>query len=341
MDEVFLTGGTGFVGAHVLRALVEAGYRVRALVHQHPERLPAVDGVTPVQGDLMRSGALVAAMAGCRYLVHVAALYSFAPTARRQIQAVNVEGTRGLLVAARLAGIERALITSSSATVGPAQGSHPADEHDRALGHDGASGYHHSKAAQEAAALAARVPVVLVLPTAPVGPGDWRPTPTGRMILDVIRGRMPASVDGGMNLVAVEDVARAHVLALAHGRPRERYLVGGENLSFDQIWSLLAEISGRPAPRTRLPHSLPIALAWADELRCRAFGAEPWIPLEGARMARYRMFVSDAKARRELGYQPTGVRTALARAVEWYRRYGYTPGTPSAHGAPCERPILT
>ena len=325
MDEVFLTGATGFIGSHVLRALLGAGYRVRALVREDPARLPASDGCTPVPGDLARPGTLVREMEGCRYLVHVASLYSFAPRDRPRVWATNVRGCRGLLEAARIAGVERAVVTSSSATVGPASDGRPATEADRAAIHDGLSAYHASKAAEEQETLAARLPTVLVLPTAPVGPGDRKPTPTGRMVLDFMRGRMFASVSGGMNLVAVEDVAHAHVLALERGRPGERYLIGGENLSFGQIWQLLADLTGRRAPGLRIPHGLALSLAWTDEVRCRLLKGQPTVPLEGVKMARHFMYVSCEKARRELGYDPSPVTEALARAVEWYRRHGYVP----------------
>jgi dihydroflavonol-4-reductase len=325
VGEVFLTGTTGFIGSHVLRALLGAGYRVRALVRGDPGRLPAWEGCTPVPGDLDRPGALVREMEGCRYLVHVASLYSFAPRDRPRVWTTNVRGCRGLLEAAHIAGVERAVVTSSSATVGAASDGRPATEADRAGTHDGLSAYHASKVAEEQEALAARLPVVPVLPTAPVGPGDWRPTPTGRMVLDFMRGRMFASVSGGMNLVTVEDVAHAHVLALERGRPGERYLIGGENLSFDQIWQLLADLTGRRTPALRIPHELALSLAWADEVRCRLLKSQPAIPLEGARMARHFMYVSCEKACRELDYDPSPVAAALGRAVEWYRRHGYVP----------------
>jgi dihydroflavonol-4-reductase len=327
MATVFLTGATGFIGAHVLRALVEAGHVVRALVRDSPERLPTASGCTPVVGDLTRPGHLVRAMDGCEFLVHVAALYSFAPSRRRQVWATNVQGSRGLLEAARIAGIRRAVVTSSSATVGPARGGRPADEtcHVAELEGSGrdAAPYHVSKALQERQALAARVPVVLILPTAPVGPGDWKPTPTGRVVLEFLRGRIVASVTGGMSLVSVEDVAQAHVLALERGQDGERYLVGGENLTFDRLWELLARVSGRPAPRLHIPHSAALTLAWADELRCRLTRGEPRVPLEGARMASQRMYVDSTRARRELGWRPSPVEPALARAVAWYRDHGY------------------
>jgi dihydroflavonol-4-reductase len=336
-DLVFLTGATGFIGAHVARELGRAGYRIRALAHTRDARVRPAEGTSPLaaaprgaadiqwfEGDVCRAGELVRAMDGCRYLVHCAALYSFAPRDRAALHAVNVGGTVSMLEAARIAGIERAVVTSSSATVGPARNGTPATEADIAPGTHG-SAYHLSKLEQERAAIAARVPVVLLLPTAPVGPGDWKPTPTGRLVLDYARGRMLARPSaGGLNLVAVEDIARAHVAALDRGNTNERYLAGGENLSFDQVWDLLAEVTGRPAPRWRVPHGIALSAAYVDEMRCRLQPRSiPAVPLEGVRMSRERMYVDSSKAIRELGYRAGSVRDALARAVAWYRTNGY------------------
>ena len=322
-DCVFLTGATGFVGSHVARALVTAGHRVRALVRSGDARL---DGCETVLGDLRRAGELVRAMDGCRYLIHCAALYSFAPRDRAAIRQVNVAGTAALLEAARIAGVERAVVTSSSATVGPARDGRLATEDDWVTdARHAASAYHYSKVEQERVTLAARVPAVLVLPTAPVGPGDRKPTPTGMMVLDFARGKMRvAPPPGGLNLVAVQDVARAHVAALECGRPGERYLIGGENLTLDEVWELLGAATGRPVPRRRIPYSLLLGIAWADELRCRVWStAQPAVPLEGVLMARERMHVDCAKAARELGHRPGSVADALQRAVTWYRENGY------------------
>lgn len=260
-----------------------------------------------VVGDLVEPGSLVRPLEGCRYLVHCAALYSFAPHARPMMHRVNVLGTAGILEAARIAGVERAVVTSSSATL-------------YGHAHDG-SAYHRSKIEQERAALAARVPTVLVLPTAPLGPGDAKPTPTGRLVRDFVQGKIRvAPPKGGMNVVAVEDVARAHVAALERGEPRERYVVGGENLTFDELWALLARIAGRANPRARVPYPVIVAAAAIDELRCRLLHAEPSIPLEGVRMSRERMFVDDDASRRALGLgAPEPVAQAISRAVSWYR----------------------
>jgi dihydroflavonol-4-reductase len=321
-DEVFLTGATGFIGGHVLDALLNAGYAVRALVRA-PGRMTRRAGLREVVGDVTRSGELVESMYGCRLLIHCAAAYSFSPAQRARIHATNVVGTAGILEAARLAGIERAVMTSSSATVGPARNGRPATEADHADDR-GDSAYHDSKIAAERAALAARVPTVLILPTAPVGARDWKPTPTGAALLTFLRGRVLASVDGGMNVVAVSDVADAHVAALERGQPRRRYLVGGENLSFDQLWARLGALSGRRAPRRRMPHAAALLAGYVDEARCRIFrGAQPVVPLEGVRMARHHMYVDSRRAVDELGVAPSSVNGALESAVRWYRDNGY------------------
>ena len=328
-DAVFLTGATGFIGGHVLRVLLAAGYRVRALARPGARPLPPHELCVPVQGDLRHAGDLVRSMAGCRYLVHVAALYSFSPGQRREIATTNLAGCAGILEAARIAGIERAVVTSSASTVGPSDGTHPSAEDSWAVEMGPISAYHHSKLRQERVALAAQVETLHLLPTAPVGAGDWKPTPTGQIIVDFMRGRMFATLNGGLNMVAVDDVAQAHVLALRHGRPGERYLIGGENLSLSQLWDLLALVSGRKAPAYRIPYSLALTCGWADELRCRLMGGvtrsvvTPSIPLEGVRMARHHMYVTCDKARAELGYESTPIEDALQQAVRWYRDNGY------------------
>jgi dihydroflavonol-4-reductase len=311
-DRVFLTGATGFVGSHVLRELLAGGYAVRALLRTsskaHLERSRKAEWI---EGDLQNVGAFARTLRDCRYVVHCAALYSFAPRDRAAIHHVNVEATAGLMLAAHIAGVERAVLTSSSATLELAGGA-----------------YHRSKLDQERAAFASRVPVVALLPTAPVGPGDHKPTPTGRLVLDFLHGKIVARAPGhgGMNLVAVEDVARAHVAALTRGRAGERYVIGGENLTMDQIWQMLAEITGRRMPAWRAPYALALAAGYADELRCAITGGVPAVPLEGVRIARDRRFASSSKAVRDLGYSASPVLAALERAVAWYRENAATLG---------------
>lgn len=321
------------MGAHILRALLAAGYSVRALQRRHPERRGTApestgnDRLELVTGDLERPGELVRALEGCRYLVHCAAQYSFAPKDRASIARVNVLGTAGLFAAAHLAGVERGIVTSSSAAVGHARGDILPSEESYAHEprHPRSPDYHESKLLQERAAFASRLPAIAVLPTAPVGPGDWKPTPTGGIIVDFMRGKMiarpPAS--GGMNLVDVEQVAAAHVAALEHGRIGARYIAAGENLSFDAIWELLAQLTGRAAPRARAPVPLMYAAAFVEEARARVTGGAPFVPLEGVRMSQERMFVDAARTNAELRIEPRPVRDALARAVAWYREHGY------------------
>lgn len=315
-DLVFLTGATGFVGSHILRELLSQHYSIRALRRRHPERsremtvIPSqAASVEWIDGDLRDVGGFANALRGCRYLIHCAALYSFAPRDRSAMRAVNVDATASLMMAAYLAGVERGVLTSSSATLGHAH-----------------SGYHRSKLEQEQAALSSRLPIIALLPTAPVGPGDVKPTPTGRLILDFLRGKIVAKAPGhgGMNLVAVEDVARAHVAALELGNIGERYVIGGENLSMDEIWSLLAEITGKPMPSWRAPYALAFTAAALDELRCRITGGVPNVPLEGVQLSRERMYADSAPARLDLAYEPSPVREALERAVAWYRERSST-----------------
>jgi len=272
-----------------------------------------VEGCEIVSGDLRQPGTFARAFDGCRYLVHCAAQYSFGPRDRDAIRRTNVLGTEGLFAAAHLAGVERAVLTSSSATLGGESHIFSGERLD----------YHGSKIVQERAAFASRLPVVAVLPTAPVGAGDWKPTPTGAMIVDFMRGKMiarpPAS--GGMNLVDVEQVAQTHVAALERGAIGARYVAGGENFSFDALWDLLAELTGRAAPRVRASVALMYAAAWFDEARCRLTGATPFVPLEGVRMSQRRMFVDPAET--SLGVAARPVFDALVRAIVWYRDHGY------------------
>jgi dihydroflavonol-4-reductase len=239
---------------------------------------------------------------------------------------------------ARDSGVEQFLYTSTVATIAvPTQDGALADESTPAglkqmVGH-----YKRSKFIAEREVLACArdgMRVVVVNPTTPVGPGDWKPTPTGRIIVDFLNGRMPAFVDTGLNLVAVEDVAEGHLLAAERGRPGERYLLGGENLTLEAILAELARITGRRAPRMRIPHGVALAAAYVDTAVCRMFGREPHIPLEGVRIARHRMFVDASKAGRELGFHPGPVPKALERAVRWYEANGYAGRARQARATP-------
>ncbi len=329
--HTLVTGASGFLGSHVVRQLVARGERVRVLLRPSSQRR-ALDGleVEYAWGDLRDRAALRAALRGIRRVFHVAADYRLWAPHPREIYESNVSGTRNLLAAAADAGVERFLYTSSVATIAvPRPGALPNEATQTRLqemiGH-----YKRSKwlAEQEALAASQRgLPVVIVNPTAPVGPGDWKPTPTGRIILDFLRGQMPAYVDTGLNLVPVEDAAAGHLLALERGRAGERYILGGENLTLREILVLLAQIAGRPAPRLRLPHWAALLAAWVDAGLARLTARAPRVPLEGVRMARHRMFVDDSRARRELGFAPGPVAAALERAVRWYEVNGYVPGS--------------
>jgi dihydroflavonol-4-reductase len=285
--------------------------------------------VERVEGDLRDTASLDRALQGVRRVFHVAADYRFWTPVVDEIYQNNVEGTRHLLEAAGREGVEKFVYTSTVATIAVhREGALPNEETqatlDEMIGH-----YKRSKflAEQEAMkAAAAGVPVMIVNPTAPVGPGDWKPTPTGRIILDFVNGRMPAYVDTGLNVAAVEDVAAGHLLAAEKGRVGERYILGGRNMTLKQILDALSSITGRPAPRMRLPHAVALAAGYAGEWFSRLTGREPQIPVDGVKMSRHRMFVASDKAERELGYKPGSVEEALARAVQWYEGNGYIRG---------------
>ncbi|MGH9740707.1 MAG: hopanoid-associated sugar epimerase [Candidatus Acidiferrales bacterium] len=332
-----VTGASGFVGSHVARQLVAAGYSVRILVRRS-SRLDFLDDLAAerVEGDLRDPASIARAMKGVHHVFHVAADYRLWARHPEEIYDSNVGGTRRVLEAAAAEGVSRIVYTSTVATIAVSQprGAHDAlpDEStpatvDQMIGH-----YKRSKFLAEAEArkaASAGLPVVIVNPTTPVGPGDWKPTPTGKIIVDFLNGKMPAYVDTGLNLAAVEDVAAGHLLAAERGRVGERYLLGARNMTLKQILEALAGITGRSAPRVRLPHAVAIAAGYADEWFSRLVGRDPRIPVEGAKMSRHRMFVATGKAERELGYAPGSVDAALVRAVEWYQQHGYTRGRAS------------
>lgn len=340
MTTTLVTGASGFVGSHVARQLVAAGDQVRVLARPGSD-LRALEGVAVerVEGDLRDPASLARAMRGVQRVFHVAADYRLWARDPEEIYRSNVEGTRSLLGAAHAAGVERIVYTSTVATIAvPTHGATLPNENTSATLQQMIGHYKRSKflAEQEAMqAAAAGVPVVIVNPTAPVGPGDWKPTPTGRIIVDFLNGKMPAYVDTGLNVVAVEDVAAGHLLAAEKGSIGERYILGGRNMSLKEILDSLAKIAGRPAPRMKIPHAVALAAAYADQSFSRLTRREPRIPVEGVKMSRHRMFVASDKAERELGYRAGPVEAALQRAVRWYEENGYvrsrSAGRKAAH----------
>jgi dihydroflavonol-4-reductase len=322
-----VTGATGFVGSHVARQLVAAGESVRALARRGSRR-EALDGVAVewVEGDLRDEASLDRALRGVRRVYHVAADYRLWAKRPQEIYENNVTGTKNLLASALRARIEKFIYTSTVATIAVQRGSELPDETNRTTVDEMIGTYKKSKLLAEQEALRAAhegLPVIIVNPTTPVGPGDWKPTPTGRIILDFLLGRMPAYVDTGLNFVAVEDVAGGHLLAAENGKVGERYLLGGENLTLKQVLDALAAITALRAPTRQIPHAVALVAAYADTVFARVTSREPRIPVEGVRIARHKMFVNDSKARCELGYRPGAVKEALKRAVGWYVAKGY------------------
>jgi dihydroflavonol-4-reductase len=325
--KALVTGGTGFIGANVVRALLARGYRVRVLLRPGSNRRN-LEGlqVELAWGDIRDRGSLERALEGCSLLFHVAALYSFWVRPRNLIYEVNVEGTRNALQAALERGLERVVYTSSVAALGLPKGKEPADETTPVEPEAIIGDYKRSKYLAEQVALqfAERgLPVVIVNPSLPVGPYDIKPTPSGRIILDFLNRRMPAYMDTGMNIVDVEDVALGHLLAAEKGRVGERYILGGENLTMKELLALLAEITGLPAPKIKLPYYPLLGLSYLNSAFCTLTGATPRMTPETIRMSRHYMFYNPSKAVRELGFPQTPARTALQKAVDWFRANGY------------------
>lgn len=319
MKPALVTGASGFIGWHVARLLVERGYRVRALVRA-ASRVPELD-VEIVGGDLCAPGSLESAAAGCGIVFHVAADYRLWARDPGELYRSNADGTRNLLTAARKAGAERVVYTSTVGCIGVPDGGLGDESRPVELA-DMVGAYKRSKFLAEKIALdfaASGFPVVIVNPTAPVGDHDFKPTPTGRIIADYLRGAMPAFVDTGLNLVDVRDTAEGHLLALQSGQCGERYILGCENLTLQQIFGKLESISGKPAPSVRIPYALAWAAGAGSSLWARMTGSEPRVPLDGVRMSRKKMFVTHEKAARELGFRPGPVDAALKRAVDWFK----------------------
>jgi dihydroflavonol-4-reductase len=326
-DLSLVTGATGFVGSAVARALLRGGHRVRVLVRPNSDRRNLAGlSVEIAEGSMEDPPSLVRAVAGCRYVYHVAADYRIWVPDPAPMFRANVVGTRDLLMAALEAGAERVVYTSSVATLGLVSGG-SANEKTPSRGEDMIGPYKRSKfEAEEVArelAVARGLPVVIVNPSTPVGPGDIKPTPTGRLILEAARGQMPAFVDTGLNIVHVDDVATGHLAAAEKGRVGERYILGGENLSLAEILAEVSQVVGRRAPRLRIPHSVLLPIAFGAECAARITGREPFVTLDGVRMSRKKMYFTSDKASRELGYAPQPARQAIADAVAWFRANGY------------------
>lgn len=322
-----VTGATGFVGSAVARALLRSGQRVRVLARPRGDRRN-LDGlaVEIAEGSLDDPKSLAAAVAGCRYLFHVAADYRLWVPDPAAMFRVNVAGTRELMLAALTAGVERIVYTSSVAVLGIVRGG-VADEETPSGAGDMIGPYKLSKFEAEAAVrelIAERgLPAVIVNPSTPIGPGDIKPTPTGRMIVEAARGRMPAFVDTGLNLAHVDDVALGHLLAARSGQVGRRYILGGENLNLGDILAEVARVSGRRPPAFKIPHAAVMPFAAGAEAMARLTRRQPFVTVDGVRMARKKMFFSSARAIAELGYAARPAHHAIADAVTWFRAKGY------------------
>lgn len=322
-----VTGATGFVGAAVARALLNAGLPVRVLARPNSDRrnLQRLD-VEVVEGSLEDATSLAKAVAGCRYLFHVAADYRLWVPDPEAMFRVNVEGTRALLLAAQEAGVERIVYTSSVAVLGIVKGG-IADEETPSTAADMIGPYKLSKFQAEAtvAELIAKrgVPAVIVNPSTPIGPGDVKPTPTGRLIVEAARGRMPGYVNTGLNIAHVDDVAIGHLLAARSGQVGRRYILGGDNMSLTEILGVVARLAGRRPPTMKIPYPVVLPIAAGAERFARWTGRPPFATVDGVKMSRKTMFFSSTRAMQELGYAPRPAREALADAVAWFKANGY------------------
>jgi dihydroflavonol-4-reductase len=321
-----VTGAAGFLGSHVARQLVARGDDVRVLMRASSTNRAIADlSLEYTTGDLRDAASLARAMKGVKRVFHVAADYRLWAKRSEDIYDSNVGGTINVLNAARRAGVEQFIYTSTVATVAVDRPQLPNEFTDAKLeemvGH-----YKRSKWMAEKEALGAAkngLPVIVAMPTTPVGPWDWKPTPTGKIILDFLNGAMPGYVATGLNFVGVEECAAGHLLVAEKGKIGERYLLGGANLTLKQMLDALAGITGLPAPRLKIPHGLALGVAYANTAFSRLVGREPGIPVEGVKIARHMMFVDCTRAQRELGFKAGPVAAALERAVRWYEANGY------------------
>jgi dihydroflavonol-4-reductase len=325
---ILVTGGSGFVGAAVVRKLLQAGHEVRALVRPTSARTNLAGlSVEIAEGDLRDAGSLMRAMAGIRSVFHVAADYRLWARHPQEIVRTNVEGTRALMDAALRAGVERIVYTSSVATLKARPDGAPSDETAPLEPSAAVGAYKYSKVVAErlveSMAAERNLPAVIVNPSTPIGPRDVRPTPTGRIIVEAAAGRMPAYVDTGLNLVHVEDVAAGHLQAWQKGRVGGRYILGGQNVLLGDMLAEIARQTGRAPPKIRLPRRLIFPLAYAAEAVAHLTGREPFVTTTGLRLAKDRMFFSSNKAERELGYRARPYSEAIAEAIAWFREHDY------------------
>ncbi|HEY9671780.1 MAG TPA: hopanoid-associated sugar epimerase [Waterburya sp.] len=332
MMRVFVTGGTGFIGANLVRLLVQQGYQVRSLVRpsSRVDNLQGVD-VEIVKGDL-NDAELWQQMQGCQALFHVAAHYSLWQADQEALYRHNVLGTRHILAAARRAGIERTVYTSSVAAIGVGAPGEIVDEThqsplDALVGHYKKSKFLAEQEAKQAAE--AGQDVVIVNPSSPIGPFDIKPTPTGDIVLRFLQRGMPFYLDTGLNFIDVRDVAWGHLLALERGKSGDRYILGHQNLTLKELLDQLAQITGINAPQRTVPPWLPLTAAWIDERILAPLGKPPSVPLDGVRMAKQRMYYDASKAVQELGLPQSPLRVALQDAVDWFVTHGYAEPTPS------------
>ena len=321
-----VTGAAGFLGSHVARQLVARGDDVRVLLRASSTNRAIADlSLEYVTGDLRDPASLHRAMKGVKRVFHVAADYRLWARRSREIYDSNVGGTKNLLAAAKRAGVEQLIYTSTVATIAVDRPKLPNEftdaKLDEMVGH-----YKRSKWMAEREVLNAAksgLPVIVAMPTTPVGPWDWKPTPTGKIILDFLNGKMPGYVETGLNFVGVEECAAGHLLLAEKGKVGERYLLGGENLTLKAMLDMLAKITGLRAPSLKIPHGLALGVAYANTVFSRLLGREPGIPIEGVKIARHMMFVDCSRAQRELGFKACPVAAALERAVRWYEANGY------------------
>lgn len=326
--KAFITGATGFLGSHVARVLAEQGADLRLLVRP-TSNLKNLEGLKAetATGDLRDPASLEKAMSGCEVVFHVAADYRLWVRDPAEMYRSNVEGTRSILEAARKNGVRCVVYTSSVATIGFTGNGRPADEDSPVSLADMIGHYKRSKFMAEQIAMQAGrsgMRVVTVNPTTPVGEQDVKPTPTGRIVVDFLKGKFPAYVDTGLNLVDVRECARGHVAALEKGKTAERYILGGEDLTLKQILDKLGMIAGLPSPKVKLPYFVAYAAGLVDEtVSGRLMGREPRATVETVRMGKKKMWASSDKAERELGWKPVPADDALRRAVEWFRANAY------------------